>query len=336
MKNQTLQQIAGQLATADSVVLLTHTKPDGDCIGSAVGLGVALRAMGKNVRVFCPDELPSRLRFLLLPPGIDEPVEYICTDADFPCDWLSVSVDVASRERTGAADHLDEVDIMLDHHAEGSPFGTFQYIDPTAAATGEIIFDLISFYMEQGAITRDTYLTACAALYAAIASDTGCFRYANTTERTLRIAADMKAAGVDFGWANKPLFESRDAADVIASSVALSTIELLCGGRVAFMVVDAALMRRHNVRENDFGAAIGVARDIAGVQMAVKIRQSEGDSTLWSVSVRSDESVDSAAFCAAIGGGGHLRAAGATLRAATPQEAREKMLAMIEREFSCP
>ena len=195
MNNISLFEAARLLLHYDNYGILIHRRPDGDAIGSAEGLRLILSALGKKAAILSTDELPSYLRFV---PGAG-------TEKMPEGQKTFVAVDVAESSLLGAFKPLLEGKILLklDHHRTGEDFARFNYTDETAAAAGEIIYELAG-------MTETLNKDIAAALYVAIASDTGCFRYSNTTCRTLEIAAELYKAGIDAAFLNSRLFESKE------------------------------------------------------------------------------------------------------------------------------
>jgi phosphoesterase RecJ-like protein len=195
------------------------------------------------------------------------------------------------------------------------------------AATGEILYEIALYLLETGKIPHlpPRVINGC---YAAICSDTGCFRYANTTPRALRTAAELLEAGADRDRINRCLFESKSEAQLRAEGEAARRLLLHDGGKIASVTFPYSLKQELGIATEDMETVIDIPRSVAGVEVAFSVRQPE-DRPFFRVSMRSSSEVDVAAICAKFGGGGHKRAAGCGLEAANVREAEEKILLAI-------
>ncbi len=306
-------QVAARLRAAERILLLTHVSPDGDTLGSAYGLAHALP--DKQVDIVCDDTVGEWISFVCVP---SLPLRYHEVNAqDYD---LIVSIDVADFARLGdGAQSLSrEVDIKIDHHETGKPFGHGELVVPDAAACAEIVYDVV------GAL--GTMNVACAnALYAAISSDTGGFRYESTTERTHHIAAALIAAGCDHADINHRLFESRTRGEVAAIRFFWANLRFYFDGRVAALTLENADKQAYGIPEEDIGVLASLSREIAGVELGIIVKQGARHPEQYKISLRSGRSVAANEICAHFGGGGHLRAAGATVAA----ESAEAVLALV-------
>lgn len=324
------EEIALRIRRAGVIRIVTHRRPDGDAIGSAFGLAMAIEAVfpEKEVFVFCADPIPPRLRFLV--PGRDFLTGEALLTACLPRPDLVISVDIASRKLFGDLEDAlaDEVDIKLDHHKNGDDFAPGALVNAEASATGELIFRLIPFL---GEVRNEPLMrSAYRALYGAISSDTGGFRYSNVTPQTLRIAADLLQAGVDGAEIAHGLFESKGHDEIRAIRAAYEKMTFHAGGKIALTVITVSDMNRYDIDEDVLGVISSLPREIAGVSLGIVLRQSKKYPDTYKISMRSDESVDVSELCTAFGGGGHMRAAGGELRAASEQEAIRLVLAAAE------
>jgi len=299
------REVAAALGRARSIVLTSHVNPDGDGIGSEVALVHLLRGEGKDLKIANPSPTPARFDFLFRDlPGIDRSGEAVKTirRAD-----LIVVLDISDQGRLG---HLGQAVqargvpvVCLDHHASPGtlPEGP-RYLDPRAAATGELVYEV--------AVANGWPLTvpAARALYVALLTDTGGFRFSNTHPRTLRIAADLLETGIDPEsiyldvYANAPEGRHRLLAETLQTLVVEPDLGL------AWVTVPPGAIERHGVSADDLEGIVEFPRSIAGVRMAILFRQlSQGR---IKVSLRSVGDVDVARFAHNLGGGGHAKAAG--------------------------
>jgi phosphoesterase RecJ-like protein len=319
-----LEDIARELQRAKNTLVLYHVRPDADAVGSAFALRELLRVMGVPVWCACSDELPSRLEFLA-----DGVQGSVLLEDDMKIDYERiVAVDSASPSQLGSlfGRLRRDVDIMIDHHASGQVYADY-YIDPSASATGEIIYRLAKILLERGAIDEiPERVKNC--IYAAISADTGCFRYSNTTPEAMRIAAELIEGGVIHADINSKLYDSKPMLQLIAESEAVRRVRLYDEGRIALLLFPYELMQSIGVSGEHLDTLIDVLRSIEGVAVAAVIKQSAPDAP-FRVSMRSKVDVDVAKICASFGGGGHARAAGCTIIADTAEEAEEKLLAKI-------
>ena len=321
--------IASRLAEAGDVLILTHTNPDGDCIGSAAALAAIVRALGKCAYVATPDRLPPRLAFLL-----PEQESTAVTPEEAEKFETVISVDVASRSQLASLEYLAErVALMIDHHGVGEPFAP-GFIDSGASAAGEIVWRLYRLMRERNMIPP--LGAAARSCYAAVVSDTGSFKFSNVTPETHRAAAEMleemaaDADGMSAEEICRSLFSKRTMTDLILQMTAIKNLRLHKDGKIGTVLLTAEEMREAGLESCDTGAAVEIPRSLDGVMIALSIKQSFTDPHLFKISSRSNCDADMAAVCARFGGGGHVKAAGCTLNAATPEEAEAVAVAAFE------
>ena len=236
-----------------------------------------------------------------------------------------MAVDVAESSLLGAFKPLLEGKILLklDHHRTGEDFARFNYTDETAAAAGEIIYELAG-------MTETLNKDIAAALYVAIASDTGCFRYSNTTCRTLEIAAELYKAGIDAAFLNSRLFESKELKTVQATAVGVEHTLFLHEGQAAFLCFTAEMQEQGGFSEENLAELSSALREIEGVELTAVLKQSREDPEKFKLSTRSKSFFDCSVLCGCFEGGGHLRASGGTVYALSPEEALGKVVAKTE------
>ena len=309
-----------------TTLILFHRKPDADALGSALALREMLVQMGSKVLCACPSPLPERLKFLLsgetVAFGLGQIPEGYTPER-------ILAVDSASPSQLGELYPLYEgkINIMIDHHASGTPFAN-HYILPDAAATGEILFDLAKKLQKSGKIRFTESL--CNNLYAAISSDTGGFRFANTTPGTHRRAAELLEMGAQASDINHELFDSKSKEQLLAESAAAANLEVYLDGKVAVVPFPYELKQTLGLADEHLETLVDVARSYAGAKLAFSVRQPTEDNTFW-VSARSSCDFDVATLCSNFGGGGHKRAAGCNLKANDIKDAVEKLVALIDR-----
>ena len=320
-----LDELIERLEEPANTLILFHRNPDADAIGSAFALGRLLEQLGSNTRCVCCDEVPANLRFLMH--GVQETVLSDAVLADFKPTRI-ISVDTASRSQMGAlsASFEDCVDLMIDHHESDDPYGAQCYIRADAAATGEIIFDVIKQLASEGRIEIDEEM--CIDLYAAISGDTGCFRYSNVTPKTHIRAAELVASGIDCAYINRCLFENKSLERLRAQSAAISNMELFANGKIAVVTFPYALKVALGLSDADLDALVDIPRSLSNVEVAFCIRQPLPEGK-FRVSARSNGAIDVAALCRKFEGGGHARAAGCTLTATDIGEAMHRIVSAI-------
>lgn len=291
-----LRQAADLLRNADTLVLTAHVHPDGDSLGSMLGLYLALQAEGKKVYLLLDDVVPASYQFLPQWRKITK-----IGDNDRLNPDLLVVLDASDLERIGKVNHAVRAPILnIDHHISNTMFADYTYLDKQASATGEIITELLK--MLAYPITAD--IGDC--LYTAIATDCGFFRYANTSAATLRYAAELVEAGAKPQFISEEL-ERRPLSNLVTLTKVLQTIELHHNGEIATMSISRDLVQDPSESTEGF---INYARSIDGVEVAILLKAID-DRTVR-VSFRSHR-VDVSKIALSFGGGGHIRAAGCTV-----------------------
>ena len=312
-KRLTLTETGNMLAGADKIALCCHVSPDGDTLGSALGLMHRLDAMGKTVTVFVDDDISKNFGFL---PGIERchrPVEGEKLAAD-----LFVVIDASSFDRVGIVGDVVKAPVLLniDHHISNTEFADYLYLDTQAAATGEIMCDL---FLAMG-WPYDDKSAVC--FYTAISTDCGSFRYSNTTSKTMQRAAQLLDYGVHPSDISDALdMKSRATAELL--SKVLPTLTFANGGRVAYITITNDLYNK-DAQTDSF---VSYPRYIEGVEVAIMFKAVEPCVTR--VSMRSTKA-DVSRVALAFGGGGHLRAAGCTINA-TVEDARRQLLSELSK-----
>ncbi|HEX2748525.1 MAG TPA: bifunctional oligoribonuclease/PAP phosphatase NrnA [Verrucomicrobiales bacterium] len=305
--NTSLEEIARCLQDGASFVVLSHYRPDGDAIGSTLAVALALKKMGKSVRVLNEDPVPETLRFLPGSELLEQPGgETITADA-------VIAVDCATRERLGAKclAALNDVPlwINIDHHRSNEDYGRLHFIDSDAPATGEIVFNLLS----SAGLPLDRDIGSN--LYVAISTDTGSFQYQGTTARTYEIGAELIRLGVDISQLARDTYENHPMRRIELLRGLLNTMQITHGGRVASWALTQELAAATQMKPEDAEGLIDTLRGIQGVIVAAAFEELPGPEGKIRLSLRSkDPRVDVGKVCAVFGGGGHALAAGARLK----------------------
>ena len=311
-KNCSLAETGELLKAAKKLVIVSHVSPDGDTLGSSLALMHALRMLGKEVIMNVDDDISTVYSFL---PGIAEyrrfaPGESVNAD-------LLVIIDASSADRAGNAMEVVKSPAVLsiDHHKTNTRFADYLYLDSDAAATAEIIYSLL---LEMGIkLTRD--IATC--IYEGIYTDTGSFKYSNTTSNTLKTAADLLNYGVNPSLISDNMeLKSRSQVEMLRK--VLETLTFLKDGKIAYIEIPLELYD-HNVETDTF---ISYPRYVEGVEIALLFKQVEAN--LTRVSFRSKE-IDVAKVALSFGGGGHKKAAGCSIYAPL-KEAEKVILKAVE------
>jgi len=313
--SEKFEQIGQALRENQRFAVLSHVRPDGDALGSQLALGLSLKQLGKDVRIWNEDGMLEKYSFLpsanLLtkPPADPEDVD------------VAIALDTAIQNRLGTAlpaVRSAKVWINIDHHPSNPGYGDLVQIDPKAPATGEILFELIK--------SEKLPIDAAIAenLYVAISTDTGSFQYPNTTARTLEIAAELIRAGVDVGRVSRLTYENypRRRAELLRDL--LGTMRFDANDRVASFSLSLATAKKLGVLPEDNEGLIDHLRAIRGVIIAVFFEELPDGKVRVSMRSKS-EKVSVCAICEKFGGGGHVLAAGARVRGTLP-EVEKKVL----------
>ncbi|MBE6562538.1 MAG: bifunctional oligoribonuclease/PAP phosphatase NrnA [Ruminococcaceae bacterium] len=314
----TAQAVAKTISDAESALIICHRNPDGDAVGSSFALKRIFELMGKKARVACDSPAPPYLEFIT---GTED-ITYVQGDEN--CFELIVTVDTAAPSQMGnLAFLIERCHLMIDHHASGEPYAPY-FLDGNAAAAGELIYKLYEILVKQGNIPRDAGVCRC--LFAALSSDTGSFKFSNTTSETFRIAAMLaeeiaEAGGMQTEEISRILHDTVTSREVEINSVLSKNIQFSCEGSLAICCVTTDMMEKGGYRENELSGAVDIPKKIKGVLVAVALKQRRSDPLAFRISARSNAPIDVAAICEKFGGGGHVRAAGGTLRAPTPEAA---------------
>ena len=295
MKTLTRSDCARILLSHDNYAIVTHRRPDGDTIGSSAVLCMGLRQLGKTAYILENPEITPK--YAHLHHGLTKPA---AEDGDFV-----ITVDVASPGMLPDCFKLLPFDLRIDHHGNATSFTPVELVEPEAAACGEIIFGVLT---EMGA---ELDIPMANALYTAISTDTGCFRYANTTADTFAVAAACAKAGAEVFLINQALFETNTLARLQVQSWMVQNAIFLHDGKVAICPLPKAVETQFGAEEDDLENISGFPRTIEGVKLAVTIREEGTDRV--KMSVRAVPGQDASALCAKFGGGGHKGAAGASM-----------------------
>ena len=312
MRKISLEQTVSWLIEHDNIEILTHDNPDGDTVGSAYALCMALQDLGKNTRVLTPCAVPVKFR------AFGEKIKA----QDFTAEYV-VSVDVAALSLLGSLEknYAEHIDLCIDHHGSNSVPAESTYLDPSAAAVGEMMFEIIKNLGVE--MTKEI----ASAIYLAVSTDTGCFRYSNTTSRTLRICAELLELGVENGEINYMIFDQKSREKVLLERRVYETLTYFCGGKGAMIAITNDMLHELGTDDSETEGLASIPRQIEGVLIGMTIREKEDG--CFKISVRTNGKVNACNFCMKFGGGGHPAAAGCTV-SGTLEEVKEKLIKAAE------
>ncbi len=299
MQILTREQTAEYLSQNDGFVILTHRRPDGDTLGSAALLCRGLRRRGKTAHILRNPEITAKYAHLH---------EGLTTDTVGDSDIL-VAVDTASAGMLPEAfsRYADRIALRIDHHGSAASFTEMELVEPEAAACGELVADVLSLMRPHYHMDKPM----ANALYTAISTDTGCFRYANITAKTFEVAAYCAYHSDELFAINQALFDTNSLGRLRVQGYLVEHAIFLENGAIAICPLPKAVEEELGLTEDDLENISGFPRSIEGVKIAATLREEAGGRI--KISVRAVPGYDAAAICQKFGGGGHKGAAGASM-----------------------
>ena len=283
------------LKNHDDYLILTHKNPDGDTIGSAVALCLALRAMGKQAHILDnPGFTPRYAKYL----------DGLCISQSKAKNVIAVDIADVKLLPQNADVYSDDIQLAIDHHATHKAFAENILLDASAAACGEIIYKVVA---ELGDIPTDI----ATALYVAISTDTGCFLHSSTTPESHEIAAQLISKGLDIATIHREFFVVKTRARLAIEAELIKTANFCFDGKCAIMHLPEYLISHANATEDDLDNISALARSVEGVELGILIREIDGGKC--KISMRSSQAVNAAEICSCFDGGGHPCAAGCTI-----------------------
>ncbi len=312
---KTIKEAANWLQQRDDFLIITHRRPDGDATGCALALCLGLRSLGKTAWIWENPQFTPR---------------YAPRLASLTTDTVSdtatiISVDMASETLLplNGSQFAGKILLSLDHHPSNTGYAADTLVQPECGGCGELIWDLLE---ELGvSITAEM----AEAVYIAVSTDTGCFRFANTTARTLRTAAKAVEHGANIAPINRELFEIKTKGRLRLEARLMSGMEFYAEGKVAVACLPQTWVEELEVTEDDLDSISGFPRSIEGVCVGVMIRDSEPGRA--KMSVRTAAGYDASAYCSKLGGGGHHAAAGCSIPG-TLETGKEAILQILREE----
>lgn len=308
-----MNEVLDALRGADRIAIVSHRDPDGDTIGSALALGLALEALGKRVSLHCFDTVPETLRFL---PGS----ERFQRDAPAEDAQVVVTVDLGDIARAKVPLRPGTTLINIDHHASNTRFGTVNMVDPTSAATGEMVARIVDAL---GAPWTPAMATA---VLVAIMTDTGSFQFPSTDPRVLELAARLVACGADLPAITSNVFRSRRFEAMKLWGEAFARVERDLGGQLVWTHVTREDLELAGAREEDVSGLIEQIARSTGMRVALLFNAATpGEVKLSCRTSPFAPVVDASVLMGKFGGGGHARASGAIVRGSL-DEVRARVL----------
>ena len=294
-----LKQAAKLLLAQPSFVVFSHKNPDGDTIGSALGLVYGLRSLGKEVAFRCQDPIPGKYQYLMN--GQTEMA------GDLPDSPYYVAVDVADTQLLGSTmqEYVTTIDLCIDHHVSNREYASNLLLDPQAPATAELMLELL----EEMGVVITPLIADC--LYTGLCTDTGCFLHSSVTAKCHRTAAKLIELGARFAFINNLLFNTKEKKRLALEQEAISGLEYAYDDRVAMLLITQDMLSRHHMIPQELEGLSQLPRQIQGVDVGITVTQQPNGN--YKVSFRTTEAVNGNELAGELGGGGHPRAAGCVL-----------------------
>ena len=313
-KSLTRVETAAFLSDHDNYVILTHIRPDGDTLGSASALCLGLRSLGKNAHVLVNTGVGGRFRWMLEGLTVEEAGK----------DDTVISTDVASPGMLpdNAQGYLGRVRLRIDHHGSATSFSDLELVDPDSASCAEVVYDVLEL------MEAPRQAEVLDRIYVGLSTDTGCFRFANTTAHTFRVAAACAEGGARVYQLNQELFETNTLGKLRMQGWIVEHMRLLHCGTMAICAIPRSVELELGVTSDDMDNISNFPRTVAGVNVAATIRETEDG--LAKISVRAVPGYDATVIAEKFGGGGHKGAAGASLRLPMAQVEQIVEQAMLE------
>ena len=293
----------------DCYSILTHKSPDGDTLGAGFALCAYLRSMGKKANVLNGEGFPTRYSFMY--------EGYEPQDFEEKC---VIAVDIADTKLLGSglAQYAEpgKIDLCIDHHISNKYYAKESYVDGEASAACLILYEL---FKELGRPISDL-IAKC--LYTGIATDTGCFKYENTTPKAHIAASELIQYDIGFSIINREMFDIKSKGRIAAEKLVMDSMEFLCGDKCAVIVMTTEMMDSCGIEPAEFEGMASIPLSVEGIKIGITIKQRHEN--VYKLSVRTTEELDASAFCRQFGGGGHIRAAGCEIQG-TLEEVKDKV-----------
>lgn len=316
-QNMDFQEILDIFLTNDNYTILTHKSPDGDTLGSGFALCYFLRGIGKHANVLNSDQLPSRYAFMFEGYRPQEFEEKYVVAVDI-ADPNLIGSNLLQYQREGA------VDLCIDHHISNKLFAKKTYVDGEASAAAMIIYEILKLSGEK----LSDQIAKC--LYTGISTDTGCFKYENTTPKAHIIAAELMAYNIDYANINREMFDVKSRGRMEVEQKVISNMNYYFDGRCSMIVLTRKLMAECGVDQSEFDGLASIPLSVEGVDIGITVKERHTD--YYKISVRTTDKLNASEFCQQFGGGGHIRAAGCEMQG-TLEDVRKRLLDGVEKLF---
>lgn len=310
----TTAETAARLQSWDNILILTHIRPDGDTVGCAAGLCIALRQLGKTAYVLRDSGTSD-----LFTPYLEG---LTAEDGWQPEKVVAVDIAASGMFHEAALPYLDRVDLTIDHHPSQEFYAKETCLEGKRAACGEIVYDIVRHW---GPVTPEVALP----LYVAVSTDCGCFVYSNTDAACHRVAADLMETGIDAYTVNRRHFRTKSFKRLKLESMLTEGMELHDGGEIAIVTLTLDMMEQLQATEEDIDNISAFVGQVEGVKTGVTVRQLTPERC--KISLRTDPGdLNASDICGLLGGGGHAAAAGATVDG-SPADTRAAIMAAIRK-----
>ena len=311
-----LSQVVELIESKSKFGITTHIKPDGDGVGSSLGLCWLLKSLGKSAEVIVRGDIPPSYRNL---PGAQDIRDVETLDGEYDAVFI---IECSDLERPGIKGLEDQFTVNIDHHATSAHFGSINWIDSTASAVGEMIYNLCKAI--GGRVTRE--IAEC--VYMALVTDTGSFHFSNTTERTLKVASELIKAGAKPARISEAVYNNYPWSRIELMRQVLGTVKREESGKVAMMRQTLAMREHAGAIDGDNNGFVNIplaARDVLAVVYMREVAANE-----YRVSLRSKGDINVARVAEKFGGGGHRNAAGLRVEGDWDTKERELVEAVKE------
>ena len=315
-----LSRIAEIIKEHDNIGITYHVSPDGDAIGSALALLQCLKAMKKKAYMLSKDSIPDNMAFLPYSEEIDE--NQLVPISGTKC---VIALDCGNFERLSVKlENYNGLIINIDHHISNEKYGDYNYVDDTAAATAEIVYELIEIL----GVDIDLDIAKC--LYTSLVTDTGSFRHSNTTKRTHYLAGNLIEKGLDTSKIHSSLFDNKPYEKFKLLSDVLNDMEIYLNNKVVVLKVTNDLIEKHGLKSSDASDMVSIGMQIKGTEVSLLIKEADLGAK---ISLRSKNEVDVRKVAEKFGGGGHIKAAGAIFNNKSIEEVKNLVLKELKEEL---
>ncbi|MDF2988402.1 MAG: phosphoesterase RecJ domain protein [Eubacterium sp.] len=315
------REIVKIISEAGGIAIFPHVSADGDAIGSSLALALALHNAGKKVVVYLEEDIPTVYRFL---PGTGLARFYDPQDDAMDLNIALDTSDVGRLATRGEIFFKAPCTVNIDHHVTNTKFALLNFVDASSASTGEIIYLLL----KKLKYSIDKDIASC--LYTAISTDTGGFKYSNTTAETHRTASELLSAGIDIGELSQRIFDNTTFTKLKLTQKSIELLELHQDAKLAVVVLSQEDLNSTGAKDEDCDGIVNIGRSIEGVEVSLLVKEKSNNEVR--INLRSKTYVDVSEIAAAFGGGGHKRAAGCTVNG-TLQDVKDQLIKAVKEKL---